>query len=128
MAVVIAASKFLSGVWIVIILIPLLILMFLGIHRHYQHVERERITEIPLHPQDIHHRLSVPITHLNRASNSAKICPTHCSARSRSPFSSGPSRWATKKLSGGTTSEAPALLSLLAIPEAAEPDFQVDMW
>jgi hypothetical protein len=54
-----------------VLLIPLLILLFLGIHRHYQHVKRERTTTIPLHPQDIRHRLIVPIAELNLASKQA---------------------------------------------------------
>ncbi len=70
-ALVIASTKFLEGAWIVVLLIPLLILLFLGIHRHYQHVERERTTTIPLRPQDIHHRLIIPIAELNLASKQA---------------------------------------------------------
>ncbi len=66
-ALVIATTKFLSGAWIVVILIPLLVLMFLAIHRHYLHVERERTTEIPIRPKDIHHRFIVPVAHLNVA-------------------------------------------------------------
>ncbi len=66
-ALVIATTKFLSGAWIVVILIPLLVLMFLAIHRHYLHVERERTTEIPIRPKDIHHRFIVPVAHLNPA-------------------------------------------------------------
>ncbi len=52
----------------VVLLIPLLILMFLAIHRHYLHVERERTTELPISPKDIHHHLIVPIAELNQAS------------------------------------------------------------
>lgn len=66
-ALVIASTKFLSGAWIVVVLIPLLVAMFLGIHRHYLHVERERTTEIPIRPKDIHHRFIVPVAHLNPA-------------------------------------------------------------
>ncbi len=66
-ALVIASTKFLSGAWIVVILIPLLVVMFLGIHRHYLHVERERTTEIPIRPKDIQHRFIVPVAHLNPA-------------------------------------------------------------
>ncbi|HYT34324.1 MAG TPA: APC family permease, partial [Ktedonobacteraceae bacterium] len=66
-ALVIATTKFLSGAWIVVILIPLLVLMFLGIHRHYQRVERERTTEIPIRPKDIHHRFIVPVERLDPA-------------------------------------------------------------
>lgn len=66
-AVVIASTKFLEGAWIVVLLIPLLVLLFLGISRHYQWVERERTTHIPIHPKDIRHRLIVPIAGLDRA-------------------------------------------------------------
>jgi len=47
-ALVIATTKFVDGAWIVVVLIPLLILMFLAIHSHYTRVERERTTELPL--------------------------------------------------------------------------------
>jgi len=66
-SLVIASTKFLEGAWIVVLLIPLLVLMFLGVHRHYSRVERERITDIPVHPKDIHHRLIVPIAGLDSA-------------------------------------------------------------
>jgi hypothetical protein len=66
-ATVIATTKFLEGAWIVIILIPLLVLMFVSIHRHYRRVEQERIADLPIHPQDIHHRLIVPVAELNSA-------------------------------------------------------------
>ncbi len=66
-ALVIAAMKFLEGAWIVVVLIPLLVLLFLAIHRHYQRFERERTFDIPVRPQDIHHRLIVPIDRLDRA-------------------------------------------------------------
>jgi len=64
---VVSTTKFLQGAWIVLLLIPLLVLMFYGIRRHYQHVERERIVDIPIHPHDIHHRFVVPIAGLDRA-------------------------------------------------------------
>ncbi|MFL5625303.1 MAG: APC family permease, partial [Ktedonobacteraceae bacterium] len=67
-ALVISFTKFLEGAWIVVILIPLLVLMFLGIHRHYERVEHLRIADIPLHPRDIRHRLIVPIAGLDRVS------------------------------------------------------------
>src|SRR6266566_3751524 len=66
-ALVIASTKFLEGAWIVVLLIPLLVLMFVAISRHYHHVERERTTAIPIHPRDIRHRLIVPIAKLNHA-------------------------------------------------------------
>ncbi len=66
-SLVISSTKFLEGAWIVVLLIPLLVLMFLGIHHHYERVERERTVFIPIHPQDIHHRLIVPIAGLDAA-------------------------------------------------------------
>src|SRR5438128_7997287 len=54
-ALVVASTKFLEGAWIVVLLIPLLGVLFAGIHSHYQHLERERTTDIPLHPKDIRH-------------------------------------------------------------------------
>lgn len=66
-AIVISSTKFLEGAWIVILLIPLLVLLFLGIRRHYLRAERERTTFLPPRPQDIHHRIIVPIAGLDRA-------------------------------------------------------------
>jgi len=64
---VIASTKFLEGAWIVVVLIPLLVLMFMAINRHYERVEREKVSDIPIHPQDIHHRVIVPVAGLDRA-------------------------------------------------------------
>ncbi len=66
-ALVIASTKFLEGAWIVVILIPLLLLMFMAISRHYQRVEQGKVSDIPIHPQDIRHRVIVPIAGLDRA-------------------------------------------------------------
>ena len=64
---VIATTKFLEGAWIVVVLIPVLVLMFVAINRHYQRFEREKVSDIPIHPQDIHHRVIVPVAGLDRA-------------------------------------------------------------
>lgn len=66
-SIIISVTKFLSGAWIVVLLIPLLVLMFLAISRHYRHFEQERITDLPIRPQDIHHRLIVPMERLDKA-------------------------------------------------------------
>jgi amino acid transporter len=66
-ALVIATTKFLEGAWIVVVLIPVLVLMFVAINRHYQRFEREKVSDIPIHPQDIHHRVIVPVAGLDRA-------------------------------------------------------------
>jgi amino acid transporter len=66
-SLIISCTKFLSGAWMVVLLIPLLVLLFLGIDRHYQHVEHKRVADLPARPQDIHHRLLVPIERLDQA-------------------------------------------------------------
>ncbi|GER89116.1 amino acid permease [Dictyobacter vulcani] len=66
-ALVVATMKFLEGAWIVVILIPLMVWLFLSISRHYHLVEQERTFDLPLRPQDIHHRIIVPIDRLDRA-------------------------------------------------------------
>ncbi len=70
-ALVVAWTKFLEGAWIVVLLIPLLVWLFTGISHHYEHIERERTSTLPLRPQDIHHQLIVPIAELNQASKLA---------------------------------------------------------
>ncbi len=83
-SLVIASTKFLEGAWIVVVLIPLLVFMFMGIHHHYERVERERTTDIPFHPQDIHHRMIVPIADLDGAAiqslSYARSISTHVTA------------------------------------------------
>jgi amino acid transporter len=64
-AAVILFSKFFLGAWVVAVLIPLLVLMFLGIHRHYTKVERERTSAIPPKPAEIQHLFVVPIAGLD---------------------------------------------------------------
>src|SRR5450755_1812982 len=66
-ALVIAVTKFTEGAWVVVLLIPTLILLLLGIRKHYLHVERERTTVLPISPKDIHHFLIVPVRELNTA-------------------------------------------------------------
>jgi amino acid transporter len=67
-AAIITFSKFLSGAWLVVILIPALVLMFIGIHRHYTRVERERTTNVPAKPAEIKHLFIVPIAGLDAVS------------------------------------------------------------
>lgn len=64
---VVATMKFLDGAWIVVLLVPILVLLFMGIQRHYLRFERECTFDLPVHPEDIHHRLIVPINKLDRA-------------------------------------------------------------
>ncbi|MGQ9457449.1 MAG: APC family permease [Anaerolineae bacterium] len=64
--VVVAATKFIHGAWIVMVLIPSLICGFLSIHRHYEDVARELSLKQPW-PGPVHrHTVIVPIAGLHR--------------------------------------------------------------
>ncbi|CAA9582464.1 MAG: Uncharacterized amino acid permease, GabP family [uncultured Thermomicrobiales bacterium] len=65
-AVVVGITNFRKGAWIVIVLIPLLILAFRAIHRHYDRAAGELETQTPLDPNDINHTVIVPIAAVNR--------------------------------------------------------------
>jgi amino acid transporter len=58
---VIAVTKFAEGAWLVILLIPLLILGFWAIHRHYLALEHARRAETPLLPEEVIVRAIVPV-------------------------------------------------------------------
>jgi amino acid transporter len=46
--VVVLVSKFTEGAWIIVLLIPALLAVFVGVKAHYRHVARELVTEVPL--------------------------------------------------------------------------------
>ena len=66
-----AVTKFAAGAWIVIVLIPIIIGLFLAIHRHYErfHADVEPVT--PIDPANIKHTIIVPVSHLNGVAMSA---------------------------------------------------------
>ena len=64
--VVIMITKFDRGAWIVVLLIPLLVMLFRGIRRHYAHVHQQIRALPPLHAEDLRHIMIVPIAELNR--------------------------------------------------------------
>jgi amino acid transporter len=79
------ATKFIHGAWVVVIIIPLLVLLFLKIHRHYIEVAKQLSTEGlgPLRP--IHHEVIVPISGIHRGVIAAleyakSIAPHHVTA------------------------------------------------
>ena len=66
---IIASTKFMHGAWIVIVLIPILIMMFRGIHAHYKAVSEQivldrRGSRPPMPRRNI---VIVPISGVNRA-------------------------------------------------------------
>src|SRR6266568_111511 len=78
-------TKFIHGAWIVVFLIPLLVLMFLRIHRHYVDVAQQLSTEGLQGLRPIHHEVIVPISGIHRGVISAleyakSIAPHHVTA------------------------------------------------
>jgi amino acid transporter len=78
-------TKFLHGAWIVVVLIPLLVLMFLKIHRHYFQVAQQLSTEGLEGLRPIHHEVIVPISGIHRGVIAAleyakSIAPHHVTA------------------------------------------------
>jgi hypothetical protein len=59
-------TKFVHGAWIVVVLIPALVLMFLKIHRHYVDVAQQLSTEGLQGLRPIHHEVIVPISGIHR--------------------------------------------------------------
>jgi amino acid transporter len=64
--IIVSVVRFGEGAWIVVLVIPILVLLFLGINRHYTTSTRELSPETPLAPEDILHTIIVPIAKLNR--------------------------------------------------------------
>ncbi len=64
---VVASTKFLDGAWLVVVLLPILILGFRAIHRHYEMAARAVAAETPIDPDEICHTVIVPIAALNQA-------------------------------------------------------------
>ncbi len=63
---VVGVSNFRKGAWVVVALIPILIMMFRAIHRHYQTAAGELAAQTPLDPSEIQHTVIVPVAALNR--------------------------------------------------------------
>jgi len=63
---IVATTKFLDGAWMVVVLLPLLILMFRAINRHYSQAAEELAAETPIDPSEISHLVIVPISTLNQ--------------------------------------------------------------
>ena len=78
-------TKFVHGAWIVVLVIPLLVLMFLRIHRHYVEVAQQLSTEGLQGLRPIHHEVIVPISGIHRGVIAAleyakSIAPHHVTA------------------------------------------------
>lgn len=70
--VIAATTKFLSGAWLTILMIPILVGVFLLIHRHYQKVNQQlRLNVRDLRSAPMRQIVIVPLAGLNRASERA---------------------------------------------------------
>jgi amino acid transporter len=65
-AIVIGITKFERGAWVVVLIVPLLVLMFTGIARHYAAVEAETQALTPIDVADLRHVVIVPLDKLNQ--------------------------------------------------------------
>jgi len=79
------APKFIHGAWVVVLLIPLLVLMFRRIPRHYFEVAQQLSTEGLDQLRPIHHEVIVPISGIHRGVIAAleyakSIAPHHVTA------------------------------------------------
>lgn len=78
-------TKFMHGAWIVVVLIPFLVLMFLRIHRHYLMVAEQLSTEGLESLRPVRHEVIVPISGIHRGVIAAleyakSIAPHHVTA------------------------------------------------
>ena len=83
--IVLVLTKFVHGAWIVVFLIPLLVIMFRKVHRHYDEVASQLTMEGVEKLRPIRHEVIVPISGIHRgvlrALEYAKsIAPNHVTA------------------------------------------------
>lgn len=83
--VVLIITKFIHGAWIVVFLIPLLVLMFRKVHRHYEEVAKQLTMEGIERLRPIRHEVIVPISGIHRGVMHAleyakSIAPEHVTA------------------------------------------------
>lgn len=63
---VIIIAKFLEGAWMVVLLIPAIVLLFLGIHKHYVNAAKQLSLEGLEPPPALHNTVVVPVSTLHR--------------------------------------------------------------
>lgn len=63
---VFAITKFTQGAWMVVVLIPLLVLMFLKINHHYRQIAKRLSMDEFVHPQPLHHTVCVLVPNVHR--------------------------------------------------------------
>jgi amino acid transporter len=64
--IIVAVTKFKSGAWLPIVVIPAVILLFKGIHRHYSRIERSLHVEPGFRPRRMNHTVVVLVGRVHR--------------------------------------------------------------
>lgn len=64
---IVVTTKFPEGAWIVVLIVPLEVVGFLAIHRHYATAREEMATGHPPPPHPIELRMIIPVGQLNKA-------------------------------------------------------------
>ena len=64
---IVVVTKFPQGAWIVVLIVPLEVMVFLAIHRHYAAARQEMKTGDPPPPRRVAIRMIIPVGQLNRA-------------------------------------------------------------
>jgi hypothetical protein len=68
---VIIIAKFAEGAWVVVLIIPAIVLLFLGIHRHYVKAAKQLSLEGLTPPKPLRNTVVVPVSSLHRGVVSA---------------------------------------------------------
>lgn len=85
-SVIQVVTKFEAGGWIVVVLIPLIIWMLVGIHRHYERFSREVAFTGQAPLLFLHHTVVVPIGAITKASAGALVYATAISEDVRAAY------------------------------------------
>ena len=75
-SIVQVATKFTEGAWIVVLIIPLIIMLLLEIHRHYEHFARDIAYTGHAPLMFLHHTVIVPVNGITKASAGALVYAT----------------------------------------------------
>ncbi len=79
-------TKFTEGAWIVVLIMPLIMLLLLKIHRHYQHFEREVAYTGHAPLMFMHHTVLVPVNGITKATAGALVYATTISEDVRAVY------------------------------------------
>jgi amino acid transporter len=85
-AVVQVATKFMSGAWIVVLIIPTIIVVLRRIHRHYEHFEREVAFTGQAPLMFLHHTVVVPVNGITKPTAGALVYATTISEDVRAVY------------------------------------------